>query len=271
MANNQIIQEWLNSTLNYDAGVQLYNQYGSDALLKLLFSEGWSEFKEKRLLAALELLATSAHVPDQANDLVIDQLLEERNELAAERDELEQEREDLELERDELEEKCEELNAENQELKQQVTKAGKGWPAIMDATIQQLHDTWKPLIAEKYHLQARIYEVAKAGLTNEEKRKEACTMAHRILDLRDECRAIYKMRDHYLQHGALPTEQQPDGICQDYRKWPTKLANHQKYLRDYKAKHAKETDPEKRKQLEAHITKQEEMVTAYKKLLGDAV
>lgn len=54
---NSSIQEWLNGRREYYQGVQLYQQHGSDALLKLLFTESWSEFKQRRLVAALEKVA----------------------------------------------------------------------------------------------------------------------------------------------------------------------------------------------------------------------
>lgn len=253
----QSILEWLNGPRNYEAGVELYKMYGADPLLKLLFAEGWSEFKQRRLVQALE------HVSTTIADVLppLPKTVDAATPLLNEQENQQLEKEDLENERDDLQE-------ENEQLQQQLKQLRKGWPAVMPEALKPLHDEWKVLIAEKYNLQARIYEVSKAGLTDDAKRQQACTMAHRILDLRDACRAIYVKRDHYLEHGSMPVEQKPDGIVQDPKKWPLKLANHQKYLRDYRAKFKAEGDPEKRDGILKQINKHQALVDEYKKLLG---
>lgn len=256
----QKILEWLNGPQAYEPGVELYSQYGSDALLKMLFAEGWSDFKQRRLVQALEELATTRQLTGGLVKII-------EVPVSAFTEPGEAQASDANFSTDP--ERVADLQNELEDLQQQIKEIRKGWPAVMDDQLQPLHDEWKVFIAEKYNLQARIYEVSKAGLTDDAKRQQACTMAHRILDLRDACRAIYVKRDHYLEHGSMPVEQKPDGIVQDPKKWPLKLANHQKYLRDYRAKFKAEGDPEKRDGILKQINKHQALVDAYKKLLGE--
>src|SRR6185436_9263303 len=77
-------------------------------------------------------------------------------------------------------------------------KPEKRWPEkIEDPVLTALKAQWKPLFAEMMSLTSRIYDVAKAGLHDEQQKREAGKMAHRILDLDDECEEIYIKRDHY--------------------------------------------------------------------------
>lgn len=54
-----VIRNWLNGPRDYGAGVDLYNQYGDDPDMKLLFREFRTSFKEKKLVELLKgLMAT---------------------------------------------------------------------------------------------------------------------------------------------------------------------------------------------------------------------
>lgn len=279
------LQEWLTGTRPYEEGVQLYQQFGSDALLKRLFQEGWSEFKERKLCQLLEALAALPVLPDvymapvpgiggikpvemvAAKDFT--PVLEVKQ-LQAENEYLADEVSELEDQNQELQDEVADLQEENTNLKERSKRLRfAGWPVEMDETLQILHRYWKPLIAEKYNLQARIYDVAKRGQKDDASREQARIMALRILELRKQCRAIYDKRDHYLNHGELPREApKPSGISTEPKEWPLKLANAQKYLRDYKAKYRKEDDAEKRQAIQVKINEYEAVVAEYKKLLG---
>ena len=111
------------------------------------------------------------------------------------------------------------------------------WPKERDATLSALHEKWKPKFAEMMSLMSRIYDVAVEGKTDVAKKKEAGAMAHRILDLDDECEEIYTQRDHYLKHGRLPNvEETPMEVVVDPKKWPVALENCRRYVRQYKNK-----------------------------------
>ncbi len=228
------VNNWLVSGGGYSAGVALYLAHGKDALLKKLFKEEWSAFKEQKLrVAMLALTGVLPPVADTADvvDVPLKALKEELSELQYQLDEVASEKDELEESNWELEEYNAELQSEVKKLKNVAKNAPKGWPADMDATIKALHDEWMPLFMEKKNLQSRIYDVAKAG-----EKTEAGAMAHRILDLRDECRHIYKKRDHYLVHKKLPEEPKLIELPVDKNKWPITLQNYQRYVREYKKK-----------------------------------
>lgn len=91
---------------------------------------------------------------------------------------------------------------------QQETETRHGWPLQLDATLKALYDGWKLKFDETRSLEARLYDVAKKGGDDKNSEMEAGAMAHRILDLRDEIREMYKDRDYYLQHGHFPGKAQ---------------------------------------------------------------
>lgn len=123
------------------------------------------------------------------------------------------------------------VQQEQEKVVQLVAKAHNGWPSPMDEVVAALHAQWKPLFSEMNALSSRLYDVAKAG--NE---AEAGRMAHRILELDDQCDAIYDKRDFYLEHGKLPHEPTPKGIVTDPAKWPLALQNAQRQLRESRLK-----------------------------------
>lgn len=139
------------------------------------------------------------------------------------------------------------------------------WPEKMDPVLTALKLKWQPLFSEMISLCNRVGDMAKEGLTDSSKKDEAGRMALRILELDDLCDAIYKDRSFYQQHGALPVkEAYPVEIAVDPAKWPLRLSNHQRYIRDYKAKLAKNPSSAS---VAATLKKHEWAVDQYKKLL----
>lgn len=59
----RLIENWLNSTRNYIAGVILYKQFGADAELKEHFAKSKSEYLQKRLLEELQKLYKDEQPP----------------------------------------------------------------------------------------------------------------------------------------------------------------------------------------------------------------
>jgi len=121
-----------------------------------------------------------------------------------------------------------------------VSVANRRWPDTMDETVKALHAKWLPLFAEMNNLMARIYDTAKAGISDAVMKWEAGIMAHRICDLDDECDAIYAQRDHYLKFGKLPEEKKPMELVVDPMKMPLALSNARRYVADYRNKLKKE-------------------------------
>lgn len=145
-----------------------------------------------------------------------------------------------------------------------VAVADRKWPKEKDSTLNALHEQWKPKFAEMMNLMSRIYDVALAGKTDSAQKQEAGRMAHRILDLDDECDDIYRQRDFYLLHKKLPEEPRPMELVVDPIKIPLELANCTRYVRDYKNKLKKEPGNVK---AAAQLAKYEWAVSEYKKIL----
>lgn len=145
---------------------------------------------------------------------------------------------------------------QKEHVQKHIAVAHKGWPKEMDEVLTALHHQWKPLYAEMQNLTARLYDVAKSG--NE---AEAGRMAHRILDLDDQCDVFYYKRDHYLQHHELPGDKKPAGVVVDPVKIPVALQNAQRYVREFKNKLKKDPTNE---QYAALLKKWEERALHYK-------
>lgn len=129
------------------------------------------------------------------------------------------------------------VEVEKKAAVESVALNDRRWPKERDATLSALHEKWKPMFAEMMNLMSRIYDVALEGKTDVAKKKEAGAMAHRILDLDDECEDIYTLRDHYLKHGRMPNvEETPLEVVVDPKKWPVALENCRRYVRQYKNK-----------------------------------
>ncbi|RYE02393.1 MAG: hypothetical protein EOP50_00185 [Sphingobacteriales bacterium] len=305
------IKQWLAGPRPYDAGVALYQAHGKDPLLLKAFSEPHTEFKERRLAQALEgllispdprpvrvaqrfailgseIIRSAEHYPKpnikyepaDAWQHLIDQLPVMKAEMHADGFNLNAREDDgrvddVEYTVSDLQEQVEGLTGTVKKLQEHAkAKHRNGWPIELDATLQALHDQWKPLFTERMMLMNTIYDVAKAGRTDTEKRLEAGRMAHRILALREQCIALYEQRDHYLEHGKLPADPVPEGVATDPRQFPKKLANHERYRREYKAKlealqQAAAPDQAAIGKLQANIQKQDTYISWYKKQMGD--
>lgn len=119
---------------------------------------------------------------------------------------------------------------------QSVKKAHLGWPESEDQVLTALRLQWKPLFSELNNLSARLYDISKAGIEDVAKRNEAGAMAHRILDLDDECDEYYAKRDYYLEHKRLPDDRNQEPAIVDPLKLPILLHNAQRYVREFKLK-----------------------------------
>jgi hypothetical protein len=282
------IRAWLSGNRPYEEGAALYKIHGKEKLLHRLFAEPHSDYKQELLASKLTELVTA---PGKVRNIKISidaapankafvELKEQVDVLSRNLVNVEQEKEYLEDEKFELEEEKTELTEQVNDLSDQVidlqdkllVKKKGGWPAIMDAQVQQLHDEWLPLFSEKKNLQGRIYDIAKAGKTDKEKKLQAGNMAHRILHLRDRCRKIYSDRDWYLEHGALPVVADPIELPTNPNKYPTRLASFQRYVREYRAKIKDKPNDTKVPGWEKLISNYEWGITELKKRMGlDAV
>lgn len=148
---------------------------------------------------------------------------------------------------------------QSQQVVQRVAVAHFGWPPEKDEVITALHAQWKPLFSELNALSSRIYDIAKAG-----NKTEAGAMAHRILDLDDQCDALYDKRDYYLQHGRLPEEKAEYPVVTDPLKFPLALSNAQRQLREARLRLSKNPNSER---IAATIKKNEWYVGYYKQQL----
>jgi predicted nucleic acid-binding Zn-ribbon protein len=277
---NTEIKEWLAGKRDYYAGVKLYLEHGKSPLLKKAFQEGWSPFKQEKLLQALssefkdqsskstvqsskpqEVAATT---PPDAHSQELQELKSQTEDIADNLSSLEYTVEDIESNTASISTDVTLLRKDVQKLKEEAKTAPKGWPAEMDEYVSTLHEHWLPLFAERANLRSRIYEVALAGEKEKEKKEEACTMAHRILWLRDRINEIYAERDEYQATGKVTHEQKPLDIPADPKRWPLLLQNYQKYLRDYKAKLVKKPGNEA---FEKQVAKYEWGVSELKKHL----
>lgn len=230
------IRTWLNSRVkSYDAGVQLYLQYGQDPGLRALFTlEAESDFKYQRLVQALQelicpgeegektALLSSSAIPTQPRAIIAD-----------------------------------------------FSQFHKGWPnPIADPVIQALYEQWRPLYADLMSAQQRIYEIALQGENgNTAKELEACQLAHRIIDLDNECDDLYSRRNHYLSHGHLPGNDQQKEIVGDPVRWATERQNGLRYIREYRAKIKKDPANKLVPKWEQKIIDWEKEVAHYNKLL----
>jgi hypothetical protein len=173
---------------------------------------------------------------------------------------------------DNLESTTNKLSEEIEKLKKKGIPVSAGWPKDMDDELRSLYDEWLPKFIYKKNLQARIYDVALLGKKDEAEKRKAGEMAHKILDLRNECRAIYQKRDYYLEHKKMPEEKKLCDIPEDPKKWPLELQNAQRYVRDKKLKLKKLEPTEANKKKIDALTKKLEIyewkINELKKLLG---
>lgn len=130
-----------------------------------------------------------------------------------------------------------------------------GWDDTDDIVLITLKNDWKKCFSEMKMLQHRLTDIAT--------KEERCAAAHRILDLDDQCDEFYAKRDYYLEHKKLP-EERSDDIVGDPVKWPVKLANARRYVREYKIRLKK--DP-RSVAFAAKLKKYEEEVIFYEEKL----
>ncbi|THU34263.1 hypothetical protein FAM09_24910 [Niastella caeni] len=227
------IKAWLNSRVkNYDAGVKLYLRFGKDPALVALFTkEAESDFKRTRLQQALQELICPTPVTTEAN-LKFSPLI---------------------------------YNA----IKPEFNQLHKGWPnPITDPVIQALFEQWRPLYSELMSAQQRIYEVALQGENgNTAKALESCQLAHRIMDLDNQCDDLYAQRDHYLANGHLPDGGWEKEVVGDPVRWVTERQNALRYIRDYRAKIKKDPTNKLVPKWEQKILDWQKEVDQFNKLL----
>lgn len=150
------------------------------------------------------------------------------------------------------------------------TLSHKRWPAhpIEDPVVDALWRQWRPVYSEMLSLQHRIYEVALAGNTDQNKHLEAGQMAIRIKDLEDQVQDIYKERDFYVANGTLPGKHvKEDDELVDPVKWAIELKNNERYVRDYKLKISKDPENKNAVKWAAALKEKEAAVIKLKRLL----
>lgn len=273
------LRTWLNGCRDYTSGVAIYNQYGTDPALKRMFAEPETDFKRKRLEKALEQLWEAREVPAPAIQNItakrdtsptppdevklLKETIRDQDEVI---DELRQDRENLEEDKEILESEVEELSDELHALKKRTDK--NGWPLDPDEVLKSLRAQWYKAFLEQKDLQSRLYEVAKAGVRNKAKEKEAGVMALKILDLQESIFSFYGQRDHYLKHGQLPAPPEPVEECLDPVLYKTKYDNAMKYCRT-RRKELQKLSPEDLRYLEVQTILQKWQAEAdkYRKLL----
>jgi len=214
--------------MNYDAGVQLYLEYGSSAVLKrVLTQEAETPFKQQKLREALLQIVATVQQPAEQKAAVL-QISQ----------------------------------PEPQQLK------GWPPQPIEDQVLAALYNQWRPLYGEMKSLQHRIDEVAKLGTTDRNKLMEAGQMAIQILNLEDQVLAIYRERDYYYQHQQLPAQDNTNELLVvDPLKWPIELETHKRYVRRYTKKIADSPDNKNVANWASLLKKSLELVAHYKKLL----
>lgn len=74
-----LIKEWLNGARDYDAGVSLYMQLGDDPVMKSLFREFRTPFKEKKLLELLRGLLNRVETEKQTVEVKAQKLKKENS------------------------------------------------------------------------------------------------------------------------------------------------------------------------------------------------
>ncbi len=224
------IRNWFNSKKNYSEGVVLYLKYGSDPMLIRLFQEEKQTiFKANKLASALEDILKGC--VKQAKQIInVDS------------------------------------KPSDKVIKPDVSPKSfkSGWPEECDEILQTLRTRWREKYSEMTQLQVKVGDLAREGRTDPNKKEEAGRMALKILDLDEECDAIYHDRDFYIEHKKLPVETPPIEISLDPALWYKKLHNHQRYLRQFRKDLLKEPGNTDKAEL---LQKHEYAVKEYKKLL----
>lgn len=230
LAFMESIRIWANGKRDYSLGVRLYNVYGKDAKLKQLFAENIiTDYKKNRLTEALLglLKPKVATKPSELHPAAI-------------------------------------VPSSPTLIKEIKAVPEKGWSSTRSEIEDALYNEWAPLFNELMFLTNTVGDTARRGEKDPELQIKACQMALRICDLDDECDDLYALRDTYKATGKLP-DRWPYGLpCFDPLLIPKKLANAERYVREYRSKLDKDGANE---QYKAVLQKHEWFVSYYKKRL----
>jgi hypothetical protein len=227
----EAIRIWLNGNRNYDQGVKLYLQFGTDELLKRMFREKIpSDFKKKKLLESLQTLLATAKPTAGQNKTVA------RPTAAVP------------------------PTKKNNTANETPYAPEKGWNKVRDEIEEALHKKWLPLFLTLMDKCSSMYQVALAGLRDPYKEIEAGKQALAILDLDDEIEELYRQRDYYLENKNLPNDWPYGEPCIDAKLIHKVLENHKKYVRTFKKRLKDSPDDVEAAKL---LTKHEWFVTYY--------
>lgn len=131
------------------------------------------------------------------------------------------------------------------------------WPdePVSDPVIKVLKDQWRIYFSEMMNLSHRLFDIVSDI--------ERGRYAHRILDLDYLCDEIYYKRDYYLIHKILPDQKNID-VVTDPNKWPLKLMNAERYVREYRIRCREEPSNER---FASKLKYYQDVVLAYRELL----
>jgi hypothetical protein len=226
------IRKWLNGSREYYSGVSLYVVHGTDPNLKRLFTaEGYSDFKNKKLVAALQAILvlitkSGTNVPKSGTNVPktetsVPKIAPGANKVT-----------------DNVNKSAQDANPPAAPKKPQSR-----WSENMDDVEKSLFDRWKPLYAEMIDLQNHVGEISRKAETYLGEEVAASRMALRILELDKICDQIYEERNYYLENKVLPTVKDDLGISSDPRDWPTELASSKRMVRKWRNEFEKQNDP----------------------------
>lgn len=75
----KIIADWLNGRRNYTVGCILYNRFGSDDELKILFERGKTDFTESKLLECLKEMVVPTKKEEKIKEVAVEKFPESKN------------------------------------------------------------------------------------------------------------------------------------------------------------------------------------------------
>lgn len=131
------------------------------------------------------------------------------------------------------------------------------WPddPVSDPVLKVLKDQWRIYYSEMMNLSHRLFDI-----TSDIERGKC---AHRILELDVLCDELYNKRDYYSIHKLLPDQKKAD-VVTDPNRWPLKLMNAERYVREYRIRCKAEPGNEK---FALKLKYYQDAVLAYKELL----
>lgn len=217
----EAIRIWLNGRREYKTGARLYSLYGKDLSKKRMFSEAETPYKLQQLTRELEALL----VP--AGSIVSVKAVRQVSSGP---------------------EPSPPATSSPPILKKEYV-----WSQDADEVERSIHARWKPLFVEMMDLVSRVGDLAREGQKNTAVKQQAARMALRILDLDDQVEALYNERNHYLETGQKKEAFPYGPVCEDPVLIPVKLANHQRYARNYRQKLQKDqSDTKSAEKLKEH-------------------